>query len=60
MLSQIDSETIAKDVFQILKETKEYENILNKYINNTDLLIYNIEKIRDISKQKINIKLIII
>ncbi|BAO05223.1 hypothetical protein CF067_17590 [Clostridium sporogenes] len=52
LLSQIDSETIAKDVFQILKETKEYENILNKYINNTDLLIYNIEKIRDISKQK--------
>ncbi|NFO06984.1 hypothetical protein FDG11_11185 [Clostridium botulinum] len=57
LLSQIDSGIIAKDILRILKEDEEfdffvgeehYENTLNKFINDTDLLIYNIEKIRDI------------
>ncbi|KIS21684.1 hypothetical protein [Clostridium botulinum] len=55
LLSQIDSEIIAKDILKILKEDRKYklyENPLNKFINNADLLISNIQKIKDISKQE--------
>ncbi|MBO0535255.1 hypothetical protein EXQ25_08465 [Clostridium botulinum] len=55
LLSQIDSEIIAKDILKILKEDKEtelYGDELNKFINNTDLLTNNIQKIKDMSKQK--------
>ncbi|WP_407301584.1 hypothetical protein [Clostridium botulinum] len=55
LLSQIDSETIAKDILKILidyKETELYGDELNKFINNTDLLMNNIQKIKDTSKQK--------
>ncbi len=55
MLSQIDSEIIAKDILKILidyKETELYGDELNKFINNTDLLTNNIQKIKDMSKQK--------
>ncbi len=63
MLSQIDSEIIAKDILKILidyKETELYGDQLNKFINNTDLLMNNIQKIKDTSKQKIHITLTII
>ncbi len=63
MLSQIDSEIIAKDILKILidyKETELYGDELNKFINNTDLLTNNIQKIKDMSKQKIHITLTII
>ncbi|WP_335617996.1 MULTISPECIES: hypothetical protein [Clostridium] len=53
MLSQIDSEIIAKDILKILidyKETELYGDQLNKFINNTDLLMNNIQKIKDTSK----------
>ncbi|APR02758.1 hypothetical protein CLQ_13883 (plasmid) [Clostridium botulinum Af84] len=55
LLSQIDSEIIAKDILKILidyKETELYGDQLNKFINNTDLLMNNIQKIKDTSKQK--------
>ncbi len=55
MLSQIDSGIIAKDILKILKEDKQYnlyENPLNKFINNADLLMNNIQDIKDISKQE--------
>ncbi len=55
MLSQIDSEIIAKDILKILKEDRKYklyENPLNKFINNPDLLMNNIQNIKDISKQE--------
>ncbi|APQ78781.1 hypothetical protein EJM73_05730 [Clostridium botulinum] len=55
LLFQIDSEIIAKDILKILKEDRKYklyENPLNKFINNADLLINNIQKIKDISKQE--------
>ncbi|APU87204.1 hypothetical protein [Clostridium botulinum] len=63
MLSQIDSEIIAKDILKILidyKETELYGDELNKFINDTDLLTNNIQKVKDTSKQKIHITLTII
>ncbi|AXG90463.1 hypothetical protein AGE29_01235 (plasmid) [Clostridium botulinum] len=55
LLSQIDSEIIAKDILKILidyKETELYGDELNKFINDTDLLTNNIQKVKDTSKQK--------
>ncbi len=63
MLSQIDSEIIAKDILKILidyKETGLYGDELNKFINDADLLTNDIQKIKDTSEQKIHITLTII
>ncbi|EKX79942.1 hypothetical protein CFSAN001628_009658 [Clostridium botulinum CFSAN001628] len=63
LLSQIDSEIIAKDILKILidyKETGLYGDELNKFINDADLLTNDIQKIKDTSEQKIHITLTII
>ncbi|MBD5580903.1 hypothetical protein FDC22_09180 [Clostridium botulinum] len=55
LLSQIDSEIIAKDILKILidyKETGLYGDELNKFINDADLLTNDIQKIKDTSEQK--------